>query len=172
MIAATIAATMAADNFRRRRRETASTQTPTNQDLVVEVGRFLVCPTGITAVLEPSLRKLSRHYPWKWVPAGIAMLKLAVLDQGTSWQMAFAKLTEEEHEMIDNAFGVMRWVSIDGVETLEHDSDVVDSIMKLVDWAPTLAAKCPHESLAKDLSSLNEWDAQQLDDCVMRGFLS
>jgi hypothetical protein len=140
--------------------------------LVVGVGKFLVCPTGITAVLEPPLRKLNRHYPWKWVPASIALLLLAVYDEGTSWQIAFAKLTEEEHKMIDDAFGVLRWVSIDGIQTLEHDSDVVESIMKLVDWAPTLAARCPNASVSEDLSNLRLWNCEQLDDCVMRGFLS
>ena len=121
----------------------------------------------------PQLKLLSRHYPWRWVPTGIAMLLLVVHDAGLAVEVAKSKLSSDQRAMLEHELSSIERVWEDGeVVALEHDSDFVESIIQIVDWAPAAARQCPYQSVSHDLMKLGDWSLKELDEYVMRSFMS
>lgn len=146
--------------WKKRMRQTAHIELP--------VGRFLVDCTGVTAELSPLFPcKLSRHYPWRFVPRGIAMMMLVIYGETFTFDMAVSKLSCAERDMLEAACGDFRWTNDGGRYLLEHDSDLVESIFRLADSSAVLARSCPSKSIAYDLEQLVKWNSDELNSYVM-----
>jgi hypothetical protein len=140
-------------------------------DLVVSVGSFKVCETGVTADLKSPLSLLSRHYRWKWVPPGIAALRLITMGEGNCAFWVYNHMTENQKDTLEDKFGEIRWTQEEEVLYMDHDSDFIEAIEEIWDWMPSLVSKCPYQSVAHDMAMVRRLDLASLDKYVMSHLL-
>jgi len=97
-------------------------------------------------------------------------MQLVIYGDNLAAEMALSQLSSCEADMLEDACGPLSWSMEDTTPILEYETDFVESIFKLVEWAPRLISQCPYKSVNRDLAKLGEWSIDQLDSYVMSGF--
>lgn len=166
MIAA-IAGCVAFDVIEERVQRVHEPPNETKGDLILGMGSFLVCDTGVTAKLAPPLGILSRHYDWKWIPPGFAALRLAMTGEGESPGMLYRYMSSSQRDMLEDKLGVCSFSWEGDQEYFNHDSDLVDDVERVWDWMPSLIPVCPYQSVAHDIRMVRGMSDPDLDRYVM-----
>lgn len=125
----------------------------TKNKISLPIGEIIVQEGGVTCRLKKPFSKLSRYYPWRYVPLVMDGFITATLGDGDLDTPAYDYLSEKQKRQLEAALGRFDWVEDGGTEFLEHSSKLVDSAKELKEWMPYLAKKSP-SSVAKKLKRL------------------
>lgn len=138
--------------FRRRRRQKRIGDKPSHErgDLTHKLGTFLVCKSGVTVNLSRPLNRFSHHFQWEQVPIALAKLKLILGGDGDWAASAFALMSEQQKDELEDA--LLSW----------------GGTQEIWDWVPELAKRCPNPSVAHRLEKLAVLNADELDKFIMR----
>lgn len=129
------------------------------RELVLPTGTLIVAPDGIVAELRPPFSKLSRHYPWQFIPASFAALRVLM-----------------QPESCETIGMVERFLGLNEVKRGDRDPDRFaleetdlwcSDVERIVRWGVGLAEVCPSKSVAHDLMRLPSLQPQELDRYVM-----
>lgn len=139
--------------------------------LVLPTGKLIVAPNGVTAHMLPPFSKLSRHYPWKYVPASFAALRvLATGEQCSTIEMVERFLGLKQRIEIP-ANPEKRKATLDTRDAdqwaLEETDTWCKDVDRIVRWGVGLADVCPDPSVAKALALLPGLDPSGLDRYIM-----
>ena len=140
---------------------------------MLPIGKFKICKSGITAVFKPPVPSiLSRHYPWKQVPMILGLLELLIYGDNDACEFALSKLTDCQLALSNDLFGRLEWIEENGQNVLLYETEFVESLLLLIQWAPLLAEQCPYKSVSYDLEKMSEWDIDTQSSYVMRNFVN
>ena len=119
--------------------------------LSMPIGDILVQEGGVTCRLEEPLSRMSRYYPWRYVPS--VLEGFCALATGEGDPMVFALLREGDKDTLEKSIGRVDYSSDDEFDYIEHDSDVLESVQRLLEWMPVLASQSP-KPVAERLTKL------------------
>jgi hypothetical protein len=124
---------------------------------------------GVT-IRFPCPLSLQAQIPWSMLPATLAGMKIlaagATSHAGTVISMLH--LTDLQVGELERACGRMDPLLLDSGDVIEHESEFLDEIDRLLTWGSGLAAHCPLSSVSRDLGRLPHLDDAELEQVVLR----